>query len=174
MASLVLTVLRSDRAGVVSTLARVISDHGGSWERSQMAHVGDSFGGIVEVEVPDDRADALVADIEALAAEGLQVTVERSEAVAAPATGARRLSLHLVGADHPGIVAEVSALLAEHAVNVEELSTDVVDAPMAGGKLFEAHAVVALPEGVEQTALAGALEALADELMVDLDLHEGE
>jgi glycine cleavage system regulatory protein len=77
-----------------------------------------------------------------------------------------------VGADHPGIVAEVSTLLAEHRVNVEELSTRVVDAPMAGGHLFEADAVVSVPVSTDLTSLGAALEALANELMVDVELHE--
>ena len=57
-------------------------------------------------------------------------------------------------------------------MNVEELSTRVVDAPMAGGRLFEADAVIGVPDDVELAVLGAALEALADELMVDIELDE--
>ena len=114
------------------------------------------------------------ADVEALGAQGLRVTVERwAEPEEAPATG-DRLALHLVGHDQPGIVAEVSALLAEHGVNVELLTTQVSEAPIAGGTLFEADAVIGVPANADVTALRNALEALAGELMVDLDLHDSE
>ena len=70
-------------------------------------------------------------------------------------------------------MAEGSALLARRGVNREELSTQVVEAPMAGGMLFEADAVAGVPDSADTAALRSALEALANELMVDLDLHEG-
>jgi len=177
MPTLVLTLLGNDHAGMVAAVSRLINERGGSWERSQMAHLAGTFAGIVELEVPAKEADALVADIEGLRAEGWRVNVERSEG-AVPGTAAvsssRHLTLKLVGADHPGIVAEVSSLLAAHQVNVEELSTRVVDAPMAGGYLFEAEVVVSVPESTDQGELRSALEALANELMVDVELHEGD
>lgn len=174
MATVVLTLLGTDRAGLVSTVSRLITERGGSWENSQMAHLAGMFAGIVEAEVPSAQVDGLAADVEALGAQGLRVTVERwAEPEEAPATG-DRLALHLVGHDQPGIVAEVSALLAEHGVNVELLTTQVSEAPMAGGTLFEADAVIGVPANADVTALRNALEALAGELMVDLDLHDSE
>lgn len=172
MPTLVLTLLGNDHAGMVAAVSRMISDRGGSWERSQMAHLAGTFAGIVELEVPADQVDALVADVEGLSAQGWRVAVERSEATEVAAEDTYGLTLNFVGADHPGIVAEMSHLLAEHQVNVEELTTRVVDAPMAGGYLFEAEAVVSVPASTESAALRAALEALAHELMVDLEWHE--
>ena len=63
MATLVLTVIGDDRSGLVSALSGVIADHGGSWERSQMARLAGKFAGIVLVAVPDDRAEALIAEL---------------------------------------------------------------------------------------------------------------
>lgn len=174
MPTLVLTLLGNDHAGMVAAVSRLINERGGSWERSQMAHLAGTFAGIVELEVPAKEADALVADFESLRAEGWRVNVERSEDAVPGPVGGRRLTLNLVGADHPGIVAEVSSLLAEHHVNVEELSTRVVDAPMAGGYLFEAEIAVSVPESADEAELRGALEALANELMVDVELREGD
>jgi glycine cleavage system regulatory protein len=44
---------------------------------------------------------------------------------------------------------------------------------MAGGMLFEARAVLQAPPGTSADSLRATLEALADELMVDLSLSEG-
>lgn len=176
MATVVLTLLGTDRAGLVSTVSRLITERGGSWENSQMAHLAGMFAGIVEAEVPSAQFERLVADVEGLTAQGLRVTVERSgegAGASEPAHG-DRMALHLIGHDHPGIVAEVSALLAEHGVNVEVLTTHVGEAPMAGGTLFEADAVIGVPADVDIAALRNALEALAGELMVDLDLDDSE
>ena len=80
------------------------------------------------------------------------------------------ITLDLIGADRPGIVADISALLAESGVSIEELTTQVREAPMAGGLLFEAHATLAAPADADAATLRTALEQLADELMVDLTL----
>ncbi|WP_027862391.1 glycine cleavage system protein R [Marmoricola sp. URHB0036] len=170
MATFILTAIGDDRPGLVSALSAPISEHGASWERSQMSHLAGKFAGIVLVSVADSRLDALVADLTALESEGLQVAIERTgEADEAPS---QRLSLELLGADHPGIVAEISASLAERHVSIEELSTDVRDAPMAGGTLFEAHAVLNAPPTANTDDLRTMLEGLADELMVEIRLSD--
>ena len=170
MATFVLTLLGDDRPGLVSAVSAPINAHGASWERSQMSRLAGKFAGIAVVSVPDERYDALAADLRALDAAGLRVTLDRTDAP--PDHPSLRLTLNLLGADHPGIVAEISARLASLDVNIEELSTDVREAPMAGGTLFEAHAVLDAPSGASTEALSAALEELADELMVEISLTE--
>ena len=170
MASLVLTILGDDRPGLVSAVSAPISAHGASWERSEMSRLAGKFAGIVVVSVPSDRLDALVAELTALESQGLQVIVERTDEPAP--LNAQRLQLDLLGADRPGIVAEISAALADAHVSIEELSTDVRDAPMAGGTLFEARAVLNAPSDSDTDALRAVLEALADELMVEIRLSD--
>ncbi len=135
-----------------------------------MSRLAGKFAGIVVVSVPADRLDALVGELSALETLGLQVIVERTDEPAPHLF--ERLQLELLGADHPGIVAEISAVLAEAQISIEELSTDVRDAPMAGGTLFEARAVLSAPVGGDTEALRSVLEALADELMVEIRLSD--
>jgi glycine cleavage system regulatory protein len=168
MATLVLTVLGDDRAGLVSAVSATLDAHGAAWERSQMARLAGKFAGIVEAAVPDGRVDALLTALEALGAEGLTVVAERTDDAAEEPPA--RLTLDLVGADRPGIIASISALLAERGVSVEQLATSVRDAPMAGGTLFEAHAVLTAPAGTGTADLRAALETLADELLVEVSL----
>ena len=168
MASLVLTVIGDDRAGLVSELSAPIKAHGGSWERSQLSHLAGKFAGIVLVSVPATELDALVADLLTLGEHGLHVVVERTDQPTERESV--RFSLELLGADHPGIVAEISAALAAQGVSIEELTTDVREAPMAGGTIFEARAVLVAPAGLSPDDLRPMLESLAHELMVDIEL----
>jgi glycine cleavage system regulatory protein len=169
MALFVITVFGEDRPGIISALSEPITRHEGNWERSQLARLAGKFAGIVEASVADDRYETLVGELMALEGQGLHVTIEGEEPPESEDVDGEGFLLELLGNDHPGIVAEVSAVLAEHGVSIEELHTEVRDAPMAGGHLFEARAIlVAPPAGTD--ALRAALEALADELMVDLTL----
>jgi glycine cleavage system regulatory protein len=172
MATLILTVIGDDRPGLVSAVSAPISAQGGSWEHSQMSRLAGKFAGIVLVTVADERLDALVADLTALAAQGLHVALERTDEPVEHERESLRLHLDLLGADHPGIVAEISASLASRGVSIEELSTDVRDAPMAGGTLFEAHALLNAPPTTSTQALRSMLEGLADDLMVEIRLSD--
>ena len=84
----------------------------------------------------------------------------------------RELRLDLVGQDRPGIVRDISAGLAAIGVNVAELSTECTSAPMSGEVLFNASALLHLP--VERTLeeLRDAMEKIASDLMVDIDLAQ--
>ena len=43
MSILVITVIGTDRAGLVSALAGVVADHEGNWTRSQLAELAGAF-----------------------------------------------------------------------------------------------------------------------------------
>ena len=170
MATFVLTLLGDDRPGLVSALSSRINAHGASWERSQMSRLAGKFAGIAVVTVADDRYDALVGDLEGLGADGLQVTLDRTDAP--EDTAPVHFTLDLLGSDRPGIVAEISAALAAQRIGFEELHTDVREAPMAGGMLFEARAVLEASPALDLDDLRVRLEAIADELMVDIVLSD--
>lgn len=169
MTSLVLTLIGDDRAGLVSAVASTVSEHGGNWNHSEMAELAGKFAGIVLVTIPEGRVDELVAALEPL--QGLlDVTVQRADTAAAAVTGVTRWSLELLGADRPGIVSDISGVIADHGVSIEAFSSLTREAPMAGGMLFEATAELDVPADTDIGAMRSALEALAHELMVDIDL----
>jgi glycine cleavage system regulatory protein len=171
VATFILTVTGHDRPGVVSALAAAINAHDASWEDSQLSQLAGRFAGSVVVAVADERLEALVADLTALSEPGLQIDVERTDEPVERES--LRLHLELLGADRPGIVAQISASLASLGVNIDELTTDVRDAPMAGGTLFEARAVLSAPTATSTDELRSLLEGLGDEMMVEIRVSEG-
>ncbi len=173
MADLVLTLIGPDRPGIVEALAEPVAAHGGNWLESRMAHLAGQFAGILRVEVPDAKAPALVAALRALEARGLRVVVEAS--AAPPPPGARRvMALDVVGLDRPGIVREISHVLVERGVNIEELVTDRSAAPMSGELLFRTRARVHVPASTDAAELRGRLERVASDLMVQVKLADAE
>lgn len=164
--TLVLTVLGPDRTGLVEALAARIAACDGNWEASHMTRLAGQFAGILLVTIDRARAPELVLALRALDARGLQVVARPSEP--APHVDGARIRLQLTGDDRPGIVRDVSRVLAERGVNVEELQTEVTSAPMSGEPLFTARALLHVPPSVPLPELRAGLEALAGELMVDL------
>ena len=171
MTDLVLTLIGPDRPGLVEAVSEVVASHGGNWLESRMAHLAGKFAGILRVEIPPDKSEALLAALAKLESRGLRIVGEPS-GEAGHATAGRTLDLELVGLDRPGIVREVSQLLANSGANVEELSTDRGSAPMSGEMLFSVKSRVRLPSDADLTALRSALEKLASDLMVEIRLVE--
>jgi glycine cleavage system regulatory protein len=172
MATLVLTVIGNDTAGLVDALAGPIARHGGSWDRSHMARLAGQFAGIVVVSVPDENVAALQASLDGLNAQGLldvQVAIASSSTEDEPSENLLRLEL--VGQDRPGIISEISAALATRDVSIVELETNTTSAPMSGELLFEAKATLRVPNELPLDQLRETLEDIANELMVDLDLR---
>ena len=167
---LVLTVTGPDRPGLVRAVSQEVADAGGDWLESRMATLAGTFAGVVLVAVPDERAAALAKQLGALEAQGLRVSIEPATAEPPRAAG-RVVQLELVGQDHPGIVRDVSRLLAERQISVEELETDTVSGAFSGEMLFKANARLRVPAALSTPELRSLLEALAHELMVDINLE---
>lgn len=166
MVTLVLTAIGDDRAGLVRSLADVVADHGGNWEQSQMTELAGKFAGIVLVTVPEESVGALTAALDAL--HGV-LDVHAEVGSDHPAV-TDRFVVEVLGNDRPGIVRDVTRVLAEAGASIDSLVTDTRDAPMAGGLLFEARAMIHLPAGSNPDVVRSGLETLAQELMVDVDL----
>jgi glycine cleavage system regulatory protein len=167
--TLVLTFIADDRPGLVGKLSETVTKEGGNWLESRMAHLAEKFAGIARIELPAAKVSSFESALMALEAEGFHITVEEA-AAGGPPEGIV-LVLDLVGPDQPGIVREISRCLADRGVSVEELETDIREAPMGGGQLFYAEARVRVPLDLSEEDLRYALEALAGSLMVDISLH---
>jgi glycine cleavage system regulatory protein len=110
---------------------------------------------------------ALLDDLRRLESQGLRIVAQDVGAITPPAAG-RRLTLEVVGNDRPGIVRDVTQVLAECGVNIEELTTDVTSGSFSGGTLFRAQALLLAPGGAAVDAVRARLERLGNEFMVDI------
>jgi glycine cleavage system regulatory protein len=167
---LVLTLIGPDRPGLVETVARLVNEHQGNWLESRMARLGGQFAGIVRVQIPEENRDSLVQALNSLERESLQVTVRIDPSGDSGVAEGRQATIELVGQDRPGIIRHMAAELARHGVNVEELSSEIVSAPMSGETLFKASANLRIPASCSIEALREDLERIAHELMVDLKM----
>lgn len=168
-----MTVIGRDRPGIVELVAEIVAGHGGNWLESRMCRLGGEFAGILRIEVPSEKEAALFKALKALDSRGLNITV-KSDGTAA-ADGHRRFAvLEIIGHDRPGIVREISGVLARHGVNVEDLSTECGSAPMSGETLFKARAKLMISDSCDTQALRNELEGVAGSLLVEISFAEVE
>ena len=165
--SIVLTVIADDQPGIIQAVSTVLTHHGGNWTQSSMSSLAGQFAGILLVSVPEEDADACLAELAGLEDTGLKIIANVSSE-ASEVGKTNTYVLDLVGNDRPGIVHEITTLLAKHKVSVHELETCVEAASMGGGELFKATAQLVVPETADIDLLATELENLANDLMVDI------
>jgi glycine cleavage system regulatory protein len=166
---LVMTVLGRDRTGLVESLARVVAAHGGNWLESRMCRLGGEFAGLLRIHVPEEQR----ANLEKALGSLPDVTVvTRLDQPVATGPNSRLASLDVVGHDRPGIVCEISRTLASQGVNLEQLTTECLSAPMSGEPLFQARARLLLPPGLKVGDLLKTLERVGTDLTIEISLLE--
>lgn len=166
---IVLSVIADDHPGIVQTLAATITSHGGNWLDSSMSHLGGKFAGIILLEVTESRENELESALHSLDRRGLHIAFERT-GPSVPGAG-HFVMVNIVANDRPGIVGEISELLAGRDINIETLTTSVADTPMSSGRLFKARFQANLPEDMGYDELQRLLESASDDLMVELEEH---
>jgi glycine cleavage system regulatory protein len=167
---LVITVIGPDRPGLVSAISEAIASAGGNWLDSRMANLGGQFAGMLLVEVAPEQAEELTTSLRALEAQGLKLVIAASD-TQVPVVG-RTLSLDVIGLDRPGIVRDLSRVIAAQGVSITELESEQVSGSFSGEAMFKAKARLTLPPDLDIETLRRSLETIAHELMVDFSLDD--
>jgi glycine cleavage system regulatory protein len=164
----ILSAVGSDRPGLTQALADAVLAAGGNWLESHLSRLGGKYVGSVLVEIDEDRLPALENRIRDVDASGLHVSI-----VAAgeePTGPAHLVSIELVGQDRPGIVREVTTVLAQLGVNIEDFGSGTENSSWSGERLFRATARLNIPAETSLEQVRNALEAISGEIMVDLTI----
>ena len=169
MALMVLSVVGSDRPGLTRAIADAVYAADGNWLESHLSRLGGKYVGSVLVELPAERLGELEAAARAIDAVGLTVAI-------VPAAGetertGQPLGIEIVGQDRPGIVREVTTVLAGLDVNIEDFTTAIEDSAWSGAPLFRGRARLRIPSGLSTDQVREALERISGEIMVDFSVQ---
>ena len=169
--SLVVSIVGTDRHGIVSSLADRAERFGANWAASRLTRLATEFAGTVHFEVPRENADALASALRGLESSGLQIVIARSDGASVP-DSLRSVELELVGEDRLGIVSRLTKILAERSVSIESLHTEIIRSGVSGKQTFKIEAHLLVPVALSIDALRLELGGLASAMMVDIALGE--
>jgi methionyl-tRNA formyltransferase len=169
--SLVVSIVGTDRHGIVSSLADRAQRYGANWAASRMTRLAGEFAGMVHFEVPRENADALANALRALESSGLQVVISKSDG-AKVSDALKSVELELVGDDRVGIVSSLTRILAERGISIESIHTEIVRSGVSGKQTFKIGAHLLVPAKLSVADLRKELGPLAHEMMVDIGLGE--
>lgn len=172
MATLILSIVGSDRPGLTQALAAAVLSAGGNWLESHLSRLGGLYVGSVLIELETDSSDALRSAIREVDAQGLEVRI--SPAVEEAEAAGDTVQFNLVGQDRSGIVHQVTAILSRLDANIEDFDTRISVEPHSGAPLFHMDARLRLPPTLAAEAVQAALEEISAEIMVDISLTPAE
>jgi glycine cleavage system transcriptional repressor len=164
MTEYAIAALGPDRPGVIAALTEVLLADAGNLEDASMTILRGQFAMTLVVDVPLPLAQVQASLAPVADRLGLLISVREVTDVP-PGPPARPYQVHLHGADRPGLVHRVTALLADAGVNVTDLTTRL------SGTLYVLVAEVDLPESVDPVALAAGLRSVAADLGVEASLQ---
>ena len=165
-----LSAIGADRPGIVAAVSKVLTDHGANIEDSRMALLGGHFAMMLVVSVADeDAARALEhALTEPARALDLLLSVRPLAELSAEHAEGTDHVLRVYGTDRPGIVAHISAALAERNVNIRDLATHMV-----GGEppVYVMVLEITVPSSTTPGEIGAQLDAVGAELGVEISLE---
>jgi glycine cleavage system transcriptional repressor len=158
------TVLGQDRPGIVAEVTGALADLHGNLEDSTMTLLRGHFAMVLLVHT-GAGAGAVEAALRPLCAGGsLVINARVLGDPAPPEVRGQSYALRVHGADRPGIVATITAVIARHGANIVDLGTRLVEG------LYVLMAELQLPREASAVGLEAELQGAADELGVEVHL----
>ncbi|WP_420641604.1 glycine cleavage system protein R [Candidatus Leptofilum sp.] len=168
---LVITVTGNDRVGIVDDVTKIILAYQGNVDASRMARLGGVFAMVMLVSVAEEALESFKAGLETLRTQDFELTIRPTQRGASQKfKGWHNYQIDVRGADHEGIIHEITHQLAEQGVSLETADTGTEDAPFGGTKLFTMKATVFAPPNLSVEGLQEELDAVGNELNVDIEV----
>ncbi|MCP4297064.1 MAG: transcriptional regulator [Proteobacteria bacterium] len=172
---LVITIIGRDRIGIVEHVTNQVLRSHSNISSSRMAHLGGEFTMMMQISVPNEKFDDLKENLDKLKTEGFLVNiVETNQEDKSKFAGWVPYQINIIGADHEGVVHDVSQYFTKYKINIESMETSITSAPMSGTPLFSIYTTVMIPPDLNYQDFADGLEVVSDDLNMELEIvpHE--
>ncbi len=158
----IISVIGPDLPGILKQLTEVTHDRGGRWMNSKISNMDGRFMALIKIDVPREEQNGLQSALQQL--EEVEVTIHPLSPP--PRHGTVNAAFRIDAQDQPGLLNDISQLMASHSINIEQLESHRLGVSDTGQNLFTAKLQVTLPTELDPASLARELEALNDHIVV--------
>ena len=163
----VISVVGSDRAGLVNDLSKVVLDCGGNIDESRMTALGSEFAMLLLVSGNWAALSKLEKALGKFAADKpIEITVQK--------TGERDVAedcmpygIDVVSLDEPGIVFNLSNFFAGRNIEIADLATSQYAAAHTGARMFSVQMTVNIPGSMSISEVRDEFLEMTEELNLD-------
>lgn len=160
---IMVTVSGSNQTDLVKILSKKTHDLGGKWLNSKINHIDDYFAGLIKIEIAAEDVQRLVDDFKVLA-----INVE-AVVLASPAQQElTHLELNIDAKDRPGLVHDISEVLSENSIRVENVECHRLGVADVSGTVFTSRFKIAVADNFNKERLLNSLQEISGDLVVYL------
>ena len=167
--NIILSVIGPDKSGIVSDISKIVKNHSGNINNSRMIRLGDLFTIMVSITIEENHISDLNKQL--MNHSSYQISIHELKKNPINNNKEDIHTLNLNGIDNEGLVYKITNQLAELEINIEELETNITNAPMSGLTLFSLIAKITHPK-LDYNVLKEKMDILASELNVTITIED--
>lgn len=159
------TVNGPDIPGIIKTLAQTTRRNGGEWLTSKVIKLDGRFAAIMSVIIDEKQETSLKAALES-SFPNLQFLYSPPSNI--PRETTKTINLVVDCIDRPGLTGDLSNILANLDIGVENMECKRFVMDNVGDTVFTANLTLAVPEQAVSEIIAGEIEALSEDVQVNV------
>ena len=168
MKNIIISAIGTDQLGIVSKLSSIINSHRANIEESRMTILGSDFVVVMLISLKEDCQEALLSSLNSI--ENLSISIK--ETSSKKIIKHKSFNIELNGADNEGIVDVLSNYLTKNSINIQDMDTNITNAPITGAPLFNLRAIVEKSENIKLAEIKGDLYDLSEKLGVEIKVSD--
>lgn len=149
--------------GMIKSLAETTRSMGGEWLASKVIKLEGQFSAIMNVVVAQDAEEKLKSGLEGKFPSLRFVYAEPGES---PLAASKTIHLAVDCIDRPGLTGDVSNILANLDIVVEDMECKRFVMDGIGDTVFSARLTLSVPEAADSEVIAGEIEAMSEDVRV--------
>lgn len=159
---IMVTVSGSNQADLIKDLSAKTNALGGKWLNSKISHIDDYFSGLLKVEIQDENIELLLSQFKKLG-----IAVDIVEFDGPPHEKNIRLELTVDAKDRSGLVHQISQVLSDNRMKVDDMQCHRLGLPDVG-VMFTGKFQLLVDEDFSEEALLSSLAEVSKELVAEL------
>ena len=169
MKKIIIYINAQDRIGIISEISNDINSLNGNIETSKMIKLGKRFNILMLISINTDHIQNLENKLSNY--ENLSASISITSYPVNNLNNKDYLFI-LKGADNEGIVYNFTNLFSELNINILDMETKTINAPITGYPLFYVRSKISIPSSITITDFQEKLNKLADTTNVAIKLVE--
>tara|TARA_B100000579_G_scaffold437630_1_gene467865 strand:- start:2606 stop:3133 length:528 start_codon:yes stop_codon:yes gene_type:complete len=164
MKKIIIYVNGRDRVGIISDITKEISNLNGNIETSKMIKLNQDFNMLMLVSVNSEKIESLNKNLSLYE----DLDIEIKETIKNEKESRDKYIFILKGADTEGIVHQCTQLFSELNINIIDLETKLINAPVTGTPLFYIKSIIQIPNDLSLKTAKNKIELLENKSNVKI------